>query len=271
MVIKMKIVRCFLLLLSIFGMIAVLLYDKGIPAGGGTYASFEGKGTAEDPCLIPDKEALETLRDLVNEGEAFEGIYFRQSDDIDLEEEEWIPIGVFGSGNYFGGIYDGGAHRIMNLRVSAGINGFPSNGGLFGVLDGTVRNLGIESGLIEGDYVGAITSHGTSRAMILNCYNKATVRGTGRAGGIVDNLGEGAVINCVNFGQVEAPVSACAVSYDAGWIISVYPHERACTDYFTGSFFAGVMEGNSPQELLNAGIEMLVEEGIIRKEDVAVW
>lgn len=221
----MRLLLRFLLIpVSIAGMISILFYSKGMLYES-DYPQFEGQGASEDPYLIQDINDLKMLRDLVNLGEPFKDIYFLQNKDIDLEGEEWIPIGIFGSGNYFAGIYDGGAHCIKNLLVIHEDEISPSNGGFFGILDGTVKNLGIESGEIAGDYVGAITSHGTARTLILNCYNKATVSGTGRAGGICDNIGSGSVINCVNYGQVSAPTAAQIVSYNAKNLMAVYPAE----------------------------------------------
>lgn len=108
-------------------MLSILFYFKGMFYED-RYPQFEGQGTLEEPYLIQNKDDLKTLRDLVNAGESFEDIYFLQSEDIDLEGEEWIPIGIFGTGNYFAGIYDGGAHCIMNLLVIREEESSPSNG-----------------------------------------------------------------------------------------------------------------------------------------------
>lgn len=246
------------------------MYSKGIFYKDG-YPQFEGKGTSEEPYLIQGKDDLKTLRDLVNAGESFENIYFLQSEDIDLEGEEWIPIGIVGFGNYFAGIYDGGAHCIINLLVIPEEKISPSYGGFFGILNGTVKNFGIESGEVSGDYVGTITSHGTARTLILNCYNKASVSGTARAGGICDNIGSGSVINCVNYGQVSAPVAAQIVSYNAKNLMAVYPVEGAYTDTFSGVCVDVPISGNSPAEQLNAGMDMLLDAEVITGEEATKW
>lgn len=267
----MRLLLRFLLIpLSIAGMISILFYSKGMFYEV-SYPQFEGKGTSEEPYLIQDKDDLKTMRDLVNMGESFEDMYFLQSEDIDLEREEWIPIGILGTGNYFTGIYDGGTHCIKNLLVIREEEIAPSNGGFFGVLNGTVKNFGIESGEIAGDYVGAITSYGTAQTLILNCYNKASVSGTGRAGGICDNIGSGSVINCVNYGQVNAPVAAQIVSYNAKNLMAVYPVEGAFTDYFTGIYIDMPISGNSPAEQLNAGIDMLLDAEVITRKEATKW
>lgn len=162
---------------------------------------FEGKGTRISPYQIQSIEDLERFRDMVNCGEEFANIYFKQTKNLDLTGiENWTPIGVFGKNRYFYGIYDGAGHTISNLvSISDG------NTGLFGLLGGEIRNLGIESGYIEGACVGAIASHGASvSTAIINCYNKAEVHGRYRAGGIADNLSGGSISNCWNLGEVHA-------------------------------------------------------------------
>ncbi len=76
-------------------------------------------------------------------------------------------------------------------------------------------NFGFESGSISGACVGSITSHAVGTgSRIINCYNKATVTGSGRAGGIADNY-DGIIWNCVNMGETVSDISAGITSnYD---------------------------------------------------------
>lgn len=174
---------------------------------------FEGKGTCLSPYKISSVEDLEKFRDLVNGGEGFLHVFFEQTNDLDLAEiENWVPIGCYGENQYFYGIYDGDGHTISNLMCVGN-----RNNGLFGVLGGEVRNLGIESGYIEGACVGSITSHGLISASIINCYNKATVNGVERAGGIADNMGGGTIQSCWNLGEISADtgINYGISSYDA--------------------------------------------------------
>lgn len=165
---------------------------------------FEGKGTKRCPYQIGSVEDLILFRDLINSGEtSFQGVYLHQTTDLDLKGiGEWTPIGDFQPGllrNYFRGHYDGAGHIIENITVSN-----VEYGGLFSILGGEVRNLGIESGYINGSCVGSIASHGTADAAIINCYNKAEIYGIYRAGGIADNLGGGKIEYCWNLGEVSA-------------------------------------------------------------------
>lgn len=161
-----------------------------------------GQGTRKDPYRISNVEELCAFRDIVNSGYLFTGEWVCQTEDLDLKEiENWEPIGLFDSGNYFDGVYDGSGHVIHNLQIYS-----DGNVGFFGQLGGTVMNLGIESGNIRGACVGAIASHGDGSAniAILNCYNRSTVIGAVRAGGIADNFMNGNIVNCVNYGEIKA-------------------------------------------------------------------
>ena len=197
---------------------------------------FAGNGTQASPYLISSVNDLEHFRDLVNAGESFAYRYFKQIEDLDLQSiGNWTPIGVHGSGNYFQGNYDGGGHSLSNLYCIWTAQDEMSNVGLFGYLSGEVRNLGIESGQIEGVYVGSIASDGSTDAVIINCYNKANIMGE-RAGGIVDNFG-GSVLFCFNMGEVTGAYSAGISSYNCKEIS--YCYSTAADNLTTVTSFSG--------------------------------
>ncbi|MCQ2515709.1 MAG: hypothetical protein MJ094_02465 [Saccharofermentans sp.] len=183
---------------------------------------FEGHGTSEDPYLIQSTEDFILFADEVNDGGYFTDVYFLQTVDVDLEEiDNFHPIGALEDGYSFRGVYDGGGHRIYNLKIDA--EDFESKcASLFGMLEGTVMNLGIESGRIEGEYAaGFAICAGDQGAVIINCYNNAYVHGDTRGGGIVDNFYFGKVINCANFGHVSSGgISAQICSFDCEAIIA---------------------------------------------------
>lgn len=183
-------------------------------------AELQGKGTEDNPYLISSVNDLVSFRDMVNEGEAFENCYFLQTQDLDLGEiDNWIPIGIMGTDLYFEGVYDGGGHAIVNLFIDR-----EDNCGFFGLLEGEIKNLGIESGCIVGSCVGSLASHGGVGAKITNCYNKATVIGSGRAGGIADNFTAGDISFCCNMGKVVSDNGEIGgiVSYGAHQVTESY-------------------------------------------------
>lgn len=162
---------------------------------------------------------------------------------------------------------------IYNLKIR-GDKCKSSNVGLFGYLEGTICNLGIESGIVEGSYVGAFTSHSSENALIANCYNKATIIGTARAGGIADNF-SGTIINCANEGVIESSCPAEIVSYNAKNLTNVYPVQNAYTQTFKGSFVQCINEEISGSldifEWLNSGVTYFDENEIFESDLVRKW
>lgn len=170
--------------------------------------------TAGSDLTIGSVEDFLAFRDSVNAGTDYAGCTVVQTADIDLSGiENFEPIGIFDSGHYFCGTYDGAGHSISGLHIIR-----EDNAALFPILGGTVCNLTIESGDISGVCVGSFASHATAdgQARLVNCVNRAAVHGIGRAGGIADNF-NGRIVSCVNTGAVtsDAGVTGGIVSYSA--------------------------------------------------------
>ncbi len=202
-----------------------------------TYSiSLSGTGQRLDPFRISSVSDLCKFRNLVNQGVDFKDKYFLQTCDLDLSEigGAWTPIGNWETESFFYGTYNGGGHVIKNLLISGG------NSGFFSCLGGKVLNLGIESGSIEGGCVGSITSHSVGSAMIINCYNKASVTGF-RAGGIADNFSGGEIIDCWSIGTLTTNAAdnggsvGGLVGYDAECVIYSYSNgTSALPESFSG-------------------------------------
>lgn len=115
---------------------------------------FLGSGTENDPYIIRDENDLEYIMGLVNNGDDCSGIFFKMGRDISMGGI-YRPIG-FRNDHPFCGTFDGDGHTISNLKV--GTNDYSS--GLFGYLNGTVKNLiigGAEIG--KSRYVGTIAGY----------------------------------------------------------------------------------------------------------------
>lgn len=204
-------------------------------------ALFQGEGSQDDPYQINSEEDLALLAETVNAGEVFDGMYFQQTRDLDLSAyENWIPIGTYECGKAFAGIYDGGGHVIRNLTIHGKDiphktdKGDYANVGLFGRLAGVVHDLGIESGEITGACIGSIASHSSgSKAMIINCYNKASLEGS-RCGGIADNFSGGKIICCWNSGALNGNQTGAVTSYGTGTVFGCAGLEPLVSDEFVG-------------------------------------
>ena len=152
---------------------------------------------------INSAEQLAGLAKMVNEGNTLSGYTVTLNTDIDLNNVAWTPIGPSGdSKNKFMGTFDGCNHTISNLKVTqeAGYHA----AGLFGALNGTVKNLIIDGATIENLSSGPSTVNGTAvvagsiytSGLIDNVTVKnATVHGNRYLGGISGYV-YGSITNC---------------------------------------------------------------------------
>ncbi|MDE5765417.1 MAG: CHAP domain-containing protein [Ruminococcus sp.] len=197
---------------------------KAIPTG-----FFKGSGTASDPFLIQNKEQLETLRNLVNNtsmNPVYGRAYYLQTEDIDLENENWIPIGLGYDENgvydyqtsMFFGTYNGGGHYIKNLNV----NGNNINAGLFGVLrrDDNAEVTCEVSDLVVTGQVKTTASNANAAGiagqvqysgLIKNCAFIGDVSGSNYTGGIAGYIYNGTarpdsscISGCYHIGSVSS-------------------------------------------------------------------
>ena len=108
-----------------------------------------GSGTERNPWLISTADDLKTLADTVNNGEpyTYTGKYFLQTNDIDLSNVVWEPIGYTDSDYYFSGHYDGGDYIISNAVSTGKLDeDGQATAGIFGcVMDGSVSNLHVRN------------------------------------------------------------------------------------------------------------------------------
>lgn len=165
-----------------------------------------GTGTVEDPYLISDASQLRWFAVQVNDS-GKNSICAQLTNDIDLGNENWTPIGQYAR-NAYNGTFDGQYHEIQNLKITGSAS---NHYGLFGVVStGTVKNLTVSgavtiSGSGYSSYgIAAIAGSLNSTGTIENCINKATVTGNYNTAGIVGYMSNsnGTVTSCVNTGNI---------------------------------------------------------------------
>ena len=208
---------------------------------GNNTVYMDGLGTAAYPYQISTADQLKLFRDKVNNvtKEADTQICAELTEDIDLNDEAWTPIGNYTEGNqiYYEGTFDGGGHTVSGLNVTGKFR-YVS---LFGaVKGGTIKNLtvagnvshnyystgldchvgGIVGGALDAatiencsnncsvtgsssDYVGGIAGSNINNARIIDCYNVGTITGTIKGTGGVTGLNMGTISNCYNVGTVK--------------------------------------------------------------------
>lgn len=131
-------------------------------SGSSTPSFVTGSGTEEDPYVLYTAQHLRDLADEVNSDSyaPTEIEYFQLGNDIDLANEEWIPIGN-SLEQPFSGYFDGNGYTISNLKITQ-LTEENKNLGFFGVLGGYVKDLKLENVTIDVENPTNLTEYPSS-------------------------------------------------------------------------------------------------------------
>lgn len=247
-----------------FCLICGLVHAENTPWEGRIAASIANEGgnngqDSEHPILIATPEELAYLAQQTNSGGEeltfnnggqissktnFKGVYFKLTEDIDLGEQAWTPIGKNNS-NSFQGTLDGNEKTISNLANITNSD----YAGLFGFIEnGSVQSLQIEiaeAGLhtTSAGYVGALAGYITN-SQITNCSVKGgNIEGEIKSstqlivGGLIGQIISSNITGCNNTVDVKATLtSASAVA--AGGIGGINLNASFTNCHYSGSVIA---------------------------------
>ena len=142
---------------------------------------------------VTSAEGLKAVADIANNGNL--GINITLTENINLTDMDWAPIGIDYNHQYTG-TFNGGGHTITGLTVT----GSNEYAGLFGRIGsgGKVMNVKLESVQIESDNemsaVGGVV--GYSYGNIENCSVSGSVSSNSTAGGVVGAQLSGSITGC---------------------------------------------------------------------------
>ena len=170
----------------------IVLGNDIVISGGNTVTGLLGEGTEASPYLINSIDELKWFRDDVNAGNNYSGKYISLTSDIDLEQEDWTPIG--NSTNQFKGYFDGLNHTISNLKVAmpnsnyAGLFGYIKGTGMTATAIPTVQNLNLKDAFVQGyNYVGGLAGQGFT-CKVSNINISGEVYGNRYVGGLIGHV-----------------------------------------------------------------------------------
>lgn len=227
--------------------------------------------TNADPYLIASPAALKTLANVVNAGSDFDGEFVKLTADVDLDSEEWTPIGK-NYANLFKGTFDGDGHQVQNLYFNKTVENNDIYAGLFGeVANGTIRNLGVvisEKGITgkitNSDmapsrcYMGGIAAF-CKQFTIENCYTTggliyATATDNVRlsVGGLVGDTNGLTITNCYSTVDVYAGEEDGGSYVGAGGIVGNSRDDDASTT-ISNCFSSGMISAKNPRYSGGAG------------------
>ena len=160
---------------------------------------------------VYNAEGLKNIAELVNE-EWKLGINITLTDNIDLTDIDWTPIGKDDNKAYTG-TFDGNGKTITGLTVT----GSYKYAGLFGDIDenGTVKNVVLEGVQITSDnssgYAGGVAGISLG-GTIENCSVSGSVSGTTFAGGVVGSQWGGSITGCSSSATVKGVIFAGGIA-----------------------------------------------------------
>ena len=199
-----------------------------------------GSGTQTDPYQIGSGAELAWLADKVNNASGVTKLYVELTDDIDLGNQPWTPIGK--DSHEFSGVFDGKGHVVEGLKVSN-----VADAGLFGVAKGAaIKNLVVRGSVTgTGNAAGILAKAKNEACTIENCGNEAAVYGVDNAAGILARnnyyTSGTAIVGCYNTGGITVTKSG---GY-AGGIAGSGSGDVAVTDCYNvgkinGSYAGGI-------------------------------
>ena len=200
----------------------------------------DGSGTQVAPYQIGSGAELAWLANAVNNASGVTKLYVELTDDIDLGNQPWTPIGK--DSHEFSGVFDGKGHVVEGLKVSN-----VADAGLFGVAKGAaIKNLVVRGSVTgTGNAAGILAKAKNEACAIENCGNEAAVSGADNAAGILArnnyyNSGT-AIVGCYNTGGITVTKSG---GY-AGGIAGSGSGDVAVTDCYNvgkinGSYAGGI-------------------------------
>lgn len=178
---KKKTLSLILTLCMVIGLLPTLSLSASAAWDGST-ADYDwyGNGSA-DTFYIGTAAELKGLANIANglDGKGnddFNGKTIVLTSDIDLNSQEWTPIGT----DYFGGSFNGNFHTISNLSVTTA----QTLVGLFGFTDGVIANLKVTGSITVSDnsactngsyggYAGGLAA--ICQGTILNCESNISI------------------------------------------------------------------------------------------------
>ena len=210
--------------------------------------------------IVTTAEGLKAVADIANNGNL--GINITLTENINLTDMEWTPIGT-NYNNAYTGIFDGNGKTITGLTVT----GSDQYAGLFGHIGsgGTVKNVTLKDVKIESNHSsgnvggvagwsygnieycsvsGSVSSNSTaggvvgyqSDGAITGCNSSATVKGMVRAGGVAGATNSGASLTgCYATGSVSVENNTTSAAYAGGVVGSNGESSTLTACYATGS------------------------------------
>lgn len=228
-----------------------------------------GDGSQTNPYVIKKASQLAFLAQQTNLGVNYNGKFFSLIGNLDLNNQEWTPIG---NGTYnFSGIFNGNNYTISNLNVCAGVSyayhyaidhkSMEYSIGLFGrCVDATLQNLKINGakitiqntvdrdGISAGVLVGTFETGLFSKLSGIRVTNSQIIADTSLQQEMLVELNIGGVVGKAGYLRSVNPAGCQIDRIESNVTVSI-ENSRAAASYIGGMF--GAINLNAPSKIEN--------------------
>ena len=225
-----------------------------------------GDGKEQSPYQITTAEQLRTFADSLSEHIDYSNIFIELSNDIDVSDTEWTPIG--NSSYAFNGNFDGKGYTVSGLHIGTAetakeLEAGKNYLGFFSILgtNAVVKNLKLTDVLINASYnasayAGGITAamnsddSGYKGAVIDSCSVEGNITvtaetGNNFVGGIAAYMYKGAIINCKTNVDAYCTVKTGGAYGETGGIAALVNRGLVANSYSLGNVYGS---GNREDE-----------------------
>ena len=219
-------------------------------------------GAREDnPIVISNAGDLADFRNAVNAGNQHTGMFIRVVNglaDIELQDDNWIPIGNTAA-NHFAGFFDFNGATVRGMSISSIAAGI----GLFGhVNTGSVRNLNLYEPTIArtaGNQVGGVVGVATRTTLDNVHVVRGRIENTGmQTGGVV-----GQALMESHFNNISSSSFIWGTNDRLGGLVGDWATARDNSSSLINSHFAGVLRGGLAGTTTRAGGLVGLAQGLV--------
>lgn len=212
---------------------------------------------------IHDLPDLKQFRDNVNDGKLYNNEVINLTANIDMENEDWTPIGyeLDDNSKRFSGTFNGNGNTIKNLHIEWTYG--DDAVGLFGGIQGTVKNLIVDGAFVKKTGDISTGDHANGTAVVVgtlydylkpnNCIQDVTVKNA---------TVEGCKFVGAVVGYASGSITSCNVE---NIILKAAPIKRSDGQYYGGDKVGGIVGYINPID------EITISKCSVSKADITAY
>lgn len=233
---------------------------------------------SNETIAISSPSELAGLASIVNDGNTLAGKTIELNTDINLNNQEWVPIGLqpkatitHADNKPFSGIFDGNNHRISNLQVTeqsrvSGLFGFTINADFRNVI---LESVSLKNASEMGALAGRAVYNDGLEHSAANIVADTSITGGSQAGGLIGTYNGNNADCSVSFSNINvtADIKTDDEGY-AGGVIGYQASNLGLTEFSKIEVCGNVDSSNGYTTYAGGLIGYAFNDGTLRINDV---